>query len=100
VKKNFHATASQVGLVSAAAIVGAVFGASLLGPLGDKIGRARIFKYDLVMFVAFSLLYAIAGGCLLGLTVTWIFRIEPKGRSLDEISGAALAPLAVRPAPP
>ncbi|HEY2162042.1 MAG TPA: MFS transporter [Solirubrobacteraceae bacterium] len=56
VKKDFHATSAQVGLVSAAAIVGAVFGASLLGPLGDKLGRARIFKYDLVMFVVFSLL--------------------------------------------
>ncbi len=55
VKKDFHATSSQVGLVSAAAIVGAVFGASLLGPLGDKLGRARIFKFDLWMFVAFSL---------------------------------------------
>ena len=54
VKKDFHVTAAQVGLVSAAAIVGAVFGASLLGPLGDKIGRARIFKYDLWLFVVFS----------------------------------------------
>jgi MFS family permease len=60
VKKDFHAGATQVGLVSAAAIVGAVFGASLLGPLGDKIGRARIFKYDLVMFVVFSLLCIVA----------------------------------------
>ncbi len=56
VKKDFHVTSAQVGLVSAAAIVGAVFGASVLGPLGDKIGRARIFKYDLVIFVVFSLL--------------------------------------------
>jgi MFS family permease len=42
------------GLVASAAIVGAIFGASLLGPLGDRIGRRRIFKYDLVMFAAFS----------------------------------------------
>jgi len=42
------------GLVSAAAIVGAIFGAALLGPLADRIGRRRIFKYDLVMFAAFS----------------------------------------------
>jgi MFS family permease len=42
------------GLVSAAAIIGAFLGASMLGPLGDRIGRRRIFKYDLVMFAAFS----------------------------------------------
>jgi MFS family permease len=54
VKKDFHVTSTQVGLVSAAAIVGAVFGASLLGPLGDKLGRSRIFKYDLYLFVVFS----------------------------------------------
>ena len=42
------------GLVSAAAIVGAIFGAALLGPLADRIGRRRIFKYDLVMFAVFS----------------------------------------------
>jgi MFS family permease len=45
---------SMKGLVSAAAIVGAIFGAALLGPIADKIGRRRIFKYDLVMFAAFS----------------------------------------------
>ena len=29
---------------------------ALLGPLGDRIGRRRIFKFDLVLFVVFSLL--------------------------------------------
>jgi MFS family permease len=42
------------GLVSAAAIIGAIFGAMLLGPVADRIGRRRIFKYDLAMFAAFS----------------------------------------------
>ncbi len=42
------------GLVSAAAIIGAIFGAALLGPLADRIGRRRIFKYDLAMFALFS----------------------------------------------
>jgi MFS family permease len=44
------------GLVSAAAIVGAIFGAALLGPIADRIGRRRIFKYDLAMFALFSVL--------------------------------------------
>ncbi len=55
IKEDFGATAWQTGLVSAAAIVGAIFGAAFLGPLGDKLGRRRIFKYDLVMFVVFSI---------------------------------------------
>lgn len=54
ISKQFGASAWLTGLVSAAAIVGAIFGAAFLGPLGDKLGRRRIFKYDLVMFVVFS----------------------------------------------
>src|SRR5262245_3171679 len=42
------------GLVAAAAIVGAIVGAGLLGPLADRIGRRRIFRVDLVLFVVFS----------------------------------------------
>lgn len=55
IKEDFGISAWQTGLVSSAAIVGAIFGAMFLGPLGDKIGRRRIFKYDLVMFVIFSI---------------------------------------------
>ena len=54
IAEDFGADAWQKGLVSAAAIVGAIFGAAFLGPLGDKLGRRRIFKYDLWMFVIFS----------------------------------------------
>jgi MFS family permease len=56
IAKDFGASAAQTGIVSAAAILGAVVGAGLLGPLGDKIGRRRIFKFDLIMFVVFSVL--------------------------------------------
>ena len=59
IREDFGATSWQTGLVSAAAIVGAIFGAAVLGPLGDRIGRRRIFKYDLVMFVVFSI------GCMI-----------------------------------
>jgi MFS family permease len=71
VKRDFHATAAQVGLVSAAAIVGAVFGATLLGPLGDKLGRGRIFKFDLILFIVGSVLCA--GAWNLGALIAFRF---------------------------
>ena len=46
-KQQYGLSATTLGLVSAAAIVGAIFGAGLLGPLADKIGRRRIFIFDL-----------------------------------------------------
>lgn len=55
IQQDFGINAWQKGLVSSAAILGAMVGAAFLGPLGDKLGRARIFKYDLIMFVVFSL---------------------------------------------
>jgi MFS family permease len=51
---DFGISDAQKGLVSAAAIVGAIFGAGLLGPIADKVGRRRIFKLDLWLFVVFS----------------------------------------------
>lgn len=56
ISEDFGTTSVETGLVSAAAIVGAVFGAGLLGPIADKVGRRRIFKLDLVLFVVFSVL--------------------------------------------
>ena len=55
IAEDLGVNAWQKGLISAAAIVGAMFGAAVLGPLGDKLGRRRIFKYDLWMFVVFSI---------------------------------------------
>jgi MFS family permease len=51
---SFDVSSAEKGLVSAAAIVGAVFGAGLLGPIADKVGRRRLFRLDLWLFVAFS----------------------------------------------
>lgn len=52
---DFGTSAWQTGLVTSAAIIGAVVGAAVLGPLGDVLGRRRVFLYDLVVFVVFSL---------------------------------------------
>ncbi|MFE5079043.1 MFS transporter [Streptomyces mirabilis] len=60
VARDFAVGSALQGLISAAAIVGAMFGAALLGPLGDRIGRSRIFRLDLWMFVVFSVLCTLA----------------------------------------
>ncbi|MER5917755.1 MFS transporter [Streptomyces sp. NPDC001982] len=60
ISHDFQVSAAQKGMLSAAAIVGSIFGAALLGPLGDRIGRRRIFRVDLWMFVVFSLLSVVA----------------------------------------
>ncbi|MEU1412427.1 MFS transporter [Streptomyces sp. NPDC005731] len=57
---DFSVSAVEKGLLSAAAVVGSVFGAALLGPLGDRVGRSRIFRVDLWLFVVFSVLCAVA----------------------------------------
>jgi len=60
IKEQYDLSATMVGLVSAAAIVGSIFGAGFLGPLADKIGRRRIFKIDLWLFVGGSIACAFA----------------------------------------
>ncbi|MFM9139819.1 MAG: MFS transporter, partial [Solirubrobacterales bacterium] len=60
IKEQYDLGATTVGLVSAAAIVGSIFGAGFLGPLADKIGRRRIFKIDLWLFVGGSVACAFA----------------------------------------
>jgi MFS family permease len=54
ISAEFGLSAVEQGIVSAAAIVGAMFGAALLGPLGDRIGRSRTLRIDLWLFVVFS----------------------------------------------
>lgn len=55
IAKDLGGSTTDRGLLSAAAIVGAMFGAALLGPLGDRVGRSKIFRVDLWLFVIFSL---------------------------------------------
>lgn len=53
--KEFGLSSAEQGLVTAAAIIGAIFGAGLLGPIADKVGRRRIFRVDLILFIVFSI---------------------------------------------
>lgn len=57
---DFGANAWQKGLISSSAILGAMIGAAVLGPLGDRLGRRTIFRYDLILFVVFSLACMVA----------------------------------------
>jgi MFS family permease len=60
IAQDFGTGDAVKGLISAAAIVGAIFGAALLGPIADRVGRRRIFRIDLWLFVVFSLLCVLA----------------------------------------
>jgi hypothetical protein len=75
------------GFAAGSAKLGAALGVFLFPILLDSIGTSAV-------------LFITAGACALGFLVTWIFRIEPKGRSLNEVSGQSFSALAPAPAPP
>lgn len=50
----------EVGLLTGAAVIGAVVGASTLGRLTDRIGRTRVFVIDIAMFVVFAVASGLA----------------------------------------
>lgn len=50
----------QTGMLASSAIVGAIVGAAVMGPLSDRIGRKLAFRIDLAMFVVFALASALA----------------------------------------
>ncbi len=75
------------GFAAGCAKLGAALGVFLFPILLTDIGTS-------------ALLLIIAGGCALAFVVTAVFAIEPRGRSLNEVSGAEIAEVAPRPAPP
>jgi MFS family permease len=72
--------AAGCGFAAGCAKLGAALGVFLFPILQGDIGNS-------------ALLLIISGGCFVGLAVTVIFRIEPKGLSLDEVSLPRLTPV-------
>jgi MFS family permease len=75
------------GFAAGAAKLGAALGVFFFPILQDAIGIP-------------ALVFGMAGICILALVVTQVFKIEPAGKSLDEISGRKLSGLKARPTPP
>jgi hypothetical protein len=77
--------AAGSGFAAGMAKLGAALGVFLFPILQDDIGTG-------------ALLFGVAGICLVAFVVTYALRIEPKGRSLDEVSGRS-APVRLTPEP-
>ena len=57
---EFQPSKWELGLIGAASPIGAIFGASALGYLTDKIGRKKLYVGSMVLFIFFSFFCAIA----------------------------------------
>ncbi|WP_043236332.1 hypothetical protein [Streptomyces violaceusniger] len=65
----------------------------------ERIGGYR-FPVLLSTAGASAPLFAVAATCALGFLITFAFRVETRGRSLDELSGAQVTGVAPRVTPP
>jgi putative MFS transporter len=59
---QFHITSDVVGLIGAALVLGAVFGAGFGGPVADRLGRKRLMLADMVIIGAGAVTSALANG--------------------------------------
>jgi putative MFS transporter len=59
-KKQWHIPSTTLGLVSASALIGMLLGALVFGRLTDRLGRKTVYTLDLIAFVVFALLTAVA----------------------------------------
>lgn len=57
-KPQLHLSASQTGLLGAAAFFGAAAGLLVFGEVTDRIGRRNVFLYNFAFFVIFAVLSA------------------------------------------
>jgi MFS family permease len=58
--KQWHLSASQIGLINAMTLLGAFLGAIVLGRLADLFGRKRIALFDASVMLVFALASAVA----------------------------------------
>ena len=71
--REFHISAGEKGIISAASLAGILAGALLLGGLSDYFGRKRMFIAEMIIFVAFLALLVLCNDflslaiCLFGL---------------------------------
>src|SRR5487761_582534 len=54
IKPFFVATALDISAIASSALLGAVFGAVILGNLADRVGRKSLYVIDLLFFVVFG----------------------------------------------
>lgn len=59
-EKQWHLSGWVVGLTSSSALIGMFVGAVVLGRLTDRIGRRTVYAVDLVFFIIFAGLAAVA----------------------------------------
>ena len=59
---EFHIKSGVVGLIGAALVLGAVFGAGFGGPVADHLGRKRLMLADMIIICAGAATSALANG--------------------------------------
>ncbi len=59
---QFHIRPDVVGLIGAALVLGAVFGAGFGGPVADRLGRRRLMLADMIIIGVGAALSALANG--------------------------------------
>jgi MFS transporter, putative metabolite transport protein len=59
---EFHISPGVVGLIGAALVLGAVFGAGIGGPVADRLGRKRLMLVDMIFIAAGAGASALANG--------------------------------------
>jgi putative MFS transporter len=59
---EFHFTPDVVGLIGASLVFGAVFGAGLVGPMADHLGRKKLMLADMIIIAAGAATSALSNG--------------------------------------